>query len=496
MPSGSMPFLIEQIIEAVLVLFALVLLGDLCLIGIVLVRRKSRQEFYQRVDALREQYRPVIADVLSGQVAYEKGLEELRGITGQDRLSMLEILCLEHKPAPTEEPLLRRLCEDLGLVRIWHQRLAGRFDRITLWGMFKNPFGLVAQTRFLRFLVRSKCAENLGLIRHEPSWPLLAQALDDPSRDLQASAVRALAAIRHPDSLPALIKRLHRAVLDPDPVFSVRTLKSAMVSFPIENAGELAASLRHPNPRVRFLATDIIREMAERESRGSPDFRLDHSMTREQAELFLTKLPFDPNPDVRARTAAVVACLDDARSDPILFALLKDTEWFVRLHAVRSLAKPRFLSRADWATHALTDPEWRVREAAVRTLNALGPVGLDRMTTHFLATHDRYSREQIADEFQRAGVIPQLLARCIENSDSRERVVLSRLAEMGKTSCIISVLDLGKGKDGLGKKFLCELRQKTAVPISQWTERPALQDSDVRSRTHSIPAIKRPGGKG
>lgn len=481
-----MPFLIEHVTEVVFVLFAFLLLGNLSLIGVVVIRRKRRQKFFQRLDALREQYGPVIAGVLSGRIGYEKGLGELRGICGSDRLFMLERLCLENRPAPAEEPIRRRLCEDLGLVEIWQQRLAGQIDHSSLREALINPQEFITRARFLHFLIRSKSAENLGLIRHEPSWPLLVKALEDPSPDLQGVAARALAAIRHPGSFPALVKRLQKAVLEPVPVLSVRTLKSALVSFPLQCACELVASLRHANPRIRFIAADVVREMVEREAGGNPDFCLDQQSGNEElAAVFLTKLAFDVNPDVRAQAAHVIGRLADPRSGPVLLGFLKDSVWFVRLHALRSLAKPKFASHAGRVANALTDSNWRVREAAARALRAFGSAGLDELMARFLATQDRYSREQIADEFQRAGLIPQLVARCAENGSNQETAVLSLLVEMGKTSYIISLLDLGEGNRDLRKQFLRKLGQKSARQIPQWVQPVALpgSDSEVRSRT-------------
>lgn len=473
-----MPFLIKHVTEIVLVLFALILLGDLCLIGMVLIRRQRRQKFFKRVDGLREQYGPVIAGVLSGRMAYPAGLEKLGRIAGRDRLLMLEQLCLEHKPSPAEEPTLRRLCEDLGLVRVWQQRLAGMRDSTSLLKALMVPHGLISRIGFLRFLSRSKSAENLGRIRHQPSWPLLVKALDDSHPDLQTAAAQALAAIGHPGSFPALVERLHKAVLRPSPVLSVRTLKSALISFPLSNACRLKASLRQANPRIRFLAVDVIREMAEREAAGNPDFLLDASnLDRQLVEMLLTELPIDPNPDVRARVAPLIARIDDARAAPILSTLVEDAAWFVRLHAVRSLAGRRFHSHAEWLAGALTDPDWRVREAAVRTLKAHGPAGMDQLMAHFLGTQDRYSREQIADEFQRAGLIPQLVARCAETGNGRETTVLRHLVEMGKTSCMVSALDGGPGNGELRKKFLQKFGQSPDPRIREWIEQLALQTS-------------------
>lgn len=486
----SMPFLIEHLIAIVLVLFVIVLLGNLFLIGIALTRRQRRQKFFRRVDAVRSEYGPVVAGVLCGRIPYAQGLQELRGISGRDRIVMLEQLCLEQKPAPRETPVLRRLSEDLGLVKIWQQRLMGQVDPASLRDVLAHPAGLIERVSSLQFLIRAKSAENLGVIRHEPSWHLLVKALEDPHPDLQSVAARSLSAIQYPGSFPALVAQLHKVVLGSTSALSLRAIKAALISFPLANARELLPSLRHPNPRVRFLATDIIREMVEREAGANPDFLLDkRNLEAELATVFLVELPFDENPDVRARAAAVISYLADTRAVPLLLTLLADTAWFVRLHTVRALAKPRFLSQAGQVAGALTDPNWRVREAAVRTLRGFGPVGRERLTEHFLRTSDRYSREQIADEFQRAGLIPDLLSQCAENGNGREIRVLSHLAEMGKTSYIISVLAQGDGNGRLRKKFLQEFGCSSDPQIQHWVEEVARQEPDSELRAIAQAAL-------
>lgn len=478
-----MPFLIENVTLLVLAIFILALLGNFFLIGIVFHRRHRRKKFFTRVDAFRERYGPLVGGVLSGRLDYPGGLEELRRISSPDRLSVLERLCLEKKVSPAEEPTLRRLCEDLGLVKIWQQRLMGQVDPASLREALSNPQGLLRRVKILHFLIRSKSAENLGLVRHEASWPLLVKALDDPNPDLQVVAVRSLAAIHHPASFPPLVEQLHKAVLDPASSLSVRILKSALVSFSLESAGELRDSLRHTNPRIRFLATDVIREIVERESSGRPEFRLDsRNFNGEMTEIFVTDLPFDDNPDVRARSAPVIARLDGERAASMLLRLLDDPVWFVRLHAVRSFIGNHFLPYASRISKALTDSNWRVRETAVRTLRGFGQPGLDLLTTHFLSTRDRYSREQIADEFQRAGLVPALLTRFAESGNGRETAVLRHLAEMGKTSCMIAALENGAGNGRLRKSFLQLLGQSLDPQIQQWVEQVSTKDTDFDVR--------------
>lgn len=492
-----MPFLIENITLVVFTLFILALLGNLFLIGIVFHRRRRRKKFFKRVDALREKYSPIIAEVLSGRLDYPKGLEKLRGIYSPDRLSILERLCLERKVSPAEEAMLRRLCEDLGLVKIWQQRLMGQVDQASLREALINPQGFLRRVKFLHFLIRSKSAENLGLVRHEASWPLLVKALEDPNPDIQVVAVRSLAAIHHPGSFLPLVEHLHNAVLDPASNLSVRTLKSALVNFSLQSAGKLRDSLRHTNPRIRFLSTDIVREMVEREALGKPEFRLnDENFNDEMAEIFLTDLPMDGNPDVRARSAPVISYLADERAASTLFKLLDDSAWFVRLHAVRSFASHRFFGHAVRISNALTDTHWRVRETAVRTLRGFGPPGLDLLTAHFLATCDRYSREQIADEFQRAGMIPALLTRCAETGNGRETAVLRHLAEMGKTSYMIAVLEEGESNGKLRKSFLQLLGKYPDPQIHRWVEKVAVREPDFDVRALAQETLATPRHRG
>jgi HEAT repeat protein len=493
-----MPFLIENATLVIFALFVLALLGNILLIGIVFLRRHRRGKFFRRIDAMRTRYGPVVVGLLSGSIAYAQGLQELREICCPDRMFILEQLCLGKKPLPAEEPILRRLCEDLGLVKVWQQRLMGQIDQASLREALMNPQGLLRRVKLLHFLIRSKSAENLGLIRHEASWPLLVKALEDPNPDLQVVAVRALAAIQHPGSFPALVEQLHKAVVGAGPVLSVRTIKSALVNFPLQCAQELQLTLLHANPRIRFFATDIIREMVEREAEANPDFCLDSKrMNDSMAETFLTRLSRDTNPDVRARAAPVIAYLPDRRAATTLFALLEDPAWFVRLHAARSLAKPRFFSYAARISRALTDADWRVRETAVRTLRTFGPAGLDVLTEHFLLTEDRYSREQIADEFQRAGLVPDLLARCVQNGGGRDAELLRHLAEMGKTSYMIAVVENGKGNGDLRKKFLQQFGRCPDSQIHQWVKKVAAGEPDISVRALAQKALDgvQPGGE-
>jgi len=260
----------------------------------------------------------------------------------------------------------------------------------------------------------------------------------------------------------------------------------ALISFPIGQADKLLPALEHSNGRIRFQAVDIIREMAERQAAGDETFVLDSkTFASGMAEIFLGRLCMDDNPDVRARAAPVIACLADPRATPVLLTLLEDAQWFVRMHAARALARRKDLPRAKLIAHRLTDTQWMVRETATRTLLAYGRAGLEELLDQLLNTHDRYTKEQIADAFQRAGLLPSLLAQYAENGDGIETRVLEQLVRMGKTSYMVAVL--ANGSDcKLRGKFLENFGQHADPQIRSWVKRMATNEPDLELRHKAV----------
>ena len=178
----------------------------------------------------------------------------------------------------------------------------------------------------------------------------------------------------------------------------------------------------------------------------------------------------------------MLANLVDARATPALVTLLEDPQWFVRLHAVRSLAKRKFLSQADAIGNRLTDSHWMVREAAARTMMVFGRAGLDQLTRHFLDTEDRYSKEQIADEMQRAGLIPTLLVQYASEPPGSEGDVFRQLAKMGKTSYLVSALTSNPERN-MRKKFVVEFGRLPDPQIRGWIRQLAARETDLELRT-------------
>ncbi len=477
-----MPVLIEHITEVVVAIFILVLLANGVLVGIAVARRQRRERYFHRIDTLRHEYSPIIQGVVNGTLEYPKGLAALGGITGLDREFVLEQLCLEVPAGLRQIPTLRKLCEDLGLVKTWQKHLAGEFDAATLRMALARPEGLIQRFSRLSFLRRAKCAENLGAIRHQPSWQLLIKSLRGTHQDVQSAALRALAAIAEPASFPALVEALHEVVLKPQLPLSLRSVKTALINFPLFQAAGLMGSLEHTHPRIRFLATDIIREMVDRDAAAFEDFVLEPSnFAPELIDLFLTRMSFDENADVRARSASVISYVDDPRVVPVLLTLLEDPVWFVRLHAVRALSARKYQPQAPQVALRLTDENWMVREAAAKALLGFGQLGMNYLYDNLLGTQDRYSREQIVDAMQRGGLIADLLTDYGNAADGRESKVIEQLARMGKTSYLLTLL-MRSSDRALRKKFLNQFGSDQDPQIKAWVWDVAHRETDDELR--------------
>jgi len=451
---GGLLFLTDNIAGIIVSIVQVVLGGTLSLVAATVIRLRQRDEHRRHVEAVKARYGGLLRAVLAGTVEYERGRDALNSICGPDRTRVLEELLLQQKSKRTQVPVLRRLCEELGLVETWQRRLTNEAGNELHADAYAKANSISRRNGRLGSFSRATAARNLGLIRHQPSWPLLAKALDDSSPDVAAVAASSLAAIGEPDSFRALVDRLHSVLLDSAPQLSLRSIKTALVSFPLDQADKLVPSLAHSNGRIRFVAVDIIREIVERGAATDPSFVLDFkTFSPGLAEIFLGPLRLDGNRDVRARAAAVIAHLADPRAKPALLGLLEDAQWPVRLHAVRAFAKPRYIGESSVIARRLTDSHWRVREAAVQTLLTFGQAGLKLLVAQFLISPDQYCREQIVEAIGRAGLITILLEQFGRSVGGEVSPFARKMAQMGKSSDMVAA-------------FMND--SKHAAPVDSW----------------------------
>jgi len=440
---------------------------------------------------LGAQFGPCIEALLDGSANYETGLLQLRKHPGNARRAVVDQVALAEAHAdPDRVATLRKLCTDLGLVAEWRRQLSRERSGGLIFHLTKRGLALIERIPSLSFVARAEAAERLGLVGDRPSWPLLARALNDPNLAVRSVAARALGRIHAPASFPMLMRKLEDAVLGGDRNVSLRSLKMTLASFPLTYLADLSTMLQHPHRRVRFLAADLAATMMQRSRDQVRPWYLPHDPLLDAiADIFLTGLITDQNPDVRARSADVIAHLDDDRAVSALLVLLEDGEWFVRLHATRALAECEFVPLEQLGGR-LTDPNWRVREAAAQALSAQGQHGVRFLLSHFRTTNDRYSREQVAEHIERLGLIPSLVAAFGDPSAHAETRFIEGLVRLGRTASLRAAL--GNAPEYKRTEVLAELRKHSDLtslgPLRSATAStgsPAVQTSR-EGRPHSV----------
>jgi len=242
--------------------------ATLALAAVAMVRRWHHDRFDRRVKNLCTHYALIPVTLLEGKYSAQC-LARLRALPLSHLELLLEPVLLKCSSAPPLGAVLQELCLELGLIDVWERRLLGQFQPLSLRQALSSPDGLLHFFPRLHFLLRARSARNLGLLRHQASWPILAMALDDPHSDVQQVALRSLAALRQPQSLPALLVRMEQAATQNHSPLSLHSLKAAMAKFPLSQALQLLPAMRHPHPRVRSAAAEILLEMAKREPAGT-----------------------------------------------------------------------------------------------------------------------------------------------------------------------------------------------------------------------------------
>jgi HEAT repeat protein len=424
----------------------LTLSAALGLILFAVSRHASRRSRVRRFQKLRRNLEPLLRDLYEGVVDYDHALNRLRVLSGDfSQRSIQEVLIGDRNGPGGRVAILRRLCDDLGLVDAWQRQLipeapAGTENRrghTTLTGRTAHP---------LSFVRRAEAAENLGIIRHRPSWPVLVQGLSDPHVTVRSVAARALGALGEPESFCRLADRLRSAALDSLPEVSAGTLKMALAGFPLSAALHLRKFLADPSPAVRSLAASVITAMLQHKAAlGARQYGQALILHPQLVDLFFERLASDENAEVRARVAEVAGYVEDVRSVPVLCNLANDPEWFVRLHVVRALAHHPGTPLSEISRH-LTDRHWRVREAAAQALSGNGHDGIGGLLHHFSSTEDRYSQEQIAEQIGKLGLLPSILESFGTPGRDKETRFVEGMVRIGQGEALLAALENGTAR--------------------------------------------------
>ncbi len=438
------------LIENVTVILKALLAGTICtsifFLFCLFYRRMMRERYEQARRTAAERYAPPVDSCLGGALPVPDLVQVLkRPDSAAERDGIVDLLASRATPGSIERITEIQLAT--GQVTRWARAAFGKQGDELVAAARSGPIfpGRVRRSKILDFframqifaLPRAAAVRHLGGLAPAFAHPFLVRAMADPSPRVRQAAIAAMGEARLAVAIPIVLETLIRSV-EADNDLSIRDVKSAVVSFPMESLDGLLPGLKHQDPRVRFVVVDAIREICGKAAAQSHLRSNDFSPRLYRA--FLNDLMRDSNADVRARSAEVIGHFHDDDSRQALARLMEDENEFVRLHAVRAARHYRELIEA--LTARVSDSFWRVREAAVNALAELTASGAADLYSFFLACDDRYASEQIADELQRGGRVPYLLAMAADRGLNRERALKAcrKLAVLGKSSLLVSAL--------------------------------------------------------
>lgn len=439
--------LIEDLTTFILSLLIGIIGLNLVFFAFVLWRRLTRQRFFNAKDAARDRYRPVVQDVLSGKLTPQQAIVVLSEATSP---AEKEAICSLLNATDTEGRLKCTLVlYGLGKVEEWSREVFGNKRTVELIEMIRLNRGYTPPThqpripksyRRLKMNSVPKAISLDNLAQLSPDWAFVfcVEGLRDPSVEVRAMALRGLGKTHLPSALPHLFEEMENCIAQKSDL-SLRAVKTALIEFAIEDLPAYTPYLTHKNHRFRFFVVDSAREICNRAAEKtvlnkndfSPDFY----------EAILNHSSIDEFPDVRARAANIVKHFRDSRAVAALRTLLVDENEFVRLHAVRACSDRYYVSLIPEVSRLMKDPKWRVRESAAASLGEIGG-GLAELYGEFVTTTDVYQSEQIAEQIQRGGLMPHIIAELHEGGEARKRAftICQKLALLNKTSLLSMIV--------------------------------------------------------
>lgn len=145
---------------------------------------------------------------------------------------------------------------------------------------------------------------------------VLEKALYDPDEEVSYFSMLALGGLKHAQAAGALIRYMHERPL--------RAAKAASVlsGFPASSAGQFGAALDDTEPAVRYWSLRLLA-------------LLDDGRYADKAESLMQ----DVSDDVRAAACLYLGRIEGEAGERALERAAKDPVWFVRMQALRSLAR-------------------------------------------------------------------------------------------------------------------------------------------------------------
>jgi HEAT repeat protein len=431
-------------------LIVMVMSVNLVFMFFVFYRRLSRARYFSEKDSARDRYVASAERFAAGEMSVEQATEVFASANSQPEIDTIEEL-LRMRLNPVNVTATSELFFALGYVERWARQTFGGRGRKLLERSMRREHVAVDMTQVhapwwrlagrLRILAipRALALNHLGRLAPAYAEVFLAEGLRDPSIFVRRVAIESMGRNRFPQAVPHLLEELRKAVEEGNDV-SLRTMKTSLVCYRVEDCDLFIPYITHPVRRMRFFVVDTLREICNKAAGEGLLAKNDFSPML--CRMMFEHAVHDEFADVRARSAWIIRHFRDQQAKDALRELMHDDNEFVRLHAVRACGHRAYADLAPEVVARLTDTRWRVREAAVMSLARFGPAGLNELFRFFISCADAFACEQITEEVQRTGLVDDLVKALVGTLEEAAlaRAVIQKMAMMGKTSLLVDAL--------------------------------------------------------
>jgi hypothetical protein len=377
-------------------------------------RRVNNKRRYEKLDRLREKFRPAISAIItSGSLgAIHRFINKSKIRAGSIEWVALEHVLFELSEKEGQKNYGLKLFEVFDYTHYYHNQLSLRNSSIAL----------------------CTAADKLGRIGDASAVDPLSILLNHKNSEVVTVAFRALCRIGTNNALQHVLVML--PTLLKNGRVTVKVIQTSLLLFG-SWAGDMLLQYARTNdiPEVRAVILETLVAFPPR---------------REITEFALAMLSH-PDPEVRGKALKVIARVGlkyFSYDSGVFLKLLDDHAWFVRLQAAKTIGKVKCENYLDMLKQLALDERWQVRDAATLALAELGDESLDAFL-ELLETPDRYAKESISEEIQRTGfvfnLIEHLNGSCVnlERKAKAERI-LSSMHSVGFSTPLRELLETGK----------------------------------------------------
>jgi hypothetical protein len=377
-----------------------------------ITRRVGNKRRYEKIDRLREKFRPVISAIITsgsiGSIQQFMNTSKIR--TGSHEWAALEQVLFELSEQKGQKNYTRILFDAFGYTKYYHNQLSSRGSSIKL----------------------SSAADKLGRIGDPSAIEGIANLLNHKKSEVATVAFRSLCRIGTDNALHHVLVSL--PTLLENKRVTIKAIQTSLLlfgSWANDMLLQYARTTDHPEILAVILETLVA-----------------FPARREITEFALSTLSH-PDPEVRAKALRVMACngMGTFSYDSKVFSqVLNDPVWFVRLQAAKTIGKVKCENFIEMLKKLALDERWQVRDAATLALVELEEVSLDAFL-ELLETPDRYAKESISEEIQRSGFVLNLIEYLgspnLERKTKAERILTS-MHRMGFSSPLREAMEDGK----------------------------------------------------